>query len=81
MGRGVFDKLVNTKHDAHTFADRQWSNRPDSENSDNGTGIPINATLFNVGARRSVTAATASAETSVAVSTRPVRSTQDVSVA
>ena len=62
---GYSTKLVNTKHDAHTFADRQWSNRPDSENSDNGTGIPINATLFNVGARRSVTAATASAETSV----------------
>ena len=36
-----------------------------SRKIDNGTGIPINATLFNVGARRSVTAASANAETSV----------------
>ena len=38
----------------------------DSPGSDNGTGIPVNATLFNIGARRDATLASVNAETTVA---------------
>lgn len=66
-GRAGYSKdWIDTKHDAKTFADAKWSNRPDREGSDNGTGIPVNATLFNVGARRDATLASVNAETTVA---------------
>jgi hypothetical protein len=66
-GRAGYSKdWVNTKNDLNTFADRKWSNRPDNEPAENGTGIPVNATLFNVGARREATVASVRAETTVA---------------
>jgi hypothetical protein len=66
-GRAGYSKdWVNTKNDLNTFADRKWSNRPDDERAANGTGIPVNATLFNVGARREATVASVRAETTVA---------------
>ena len=66
-GRAGYSKdWIDTKHDSKTFADAKWSNRPDREGADNGTGIPVNATLFNIGARRDATVASVNAETTVA---------------
>jgi hypothetical protein len=66
-GRAGYSKgWVDTKHDHKTFADTKWTNRPDQENAENKTGIPISATLFNIGARREATVASVRAEATVA---------------
>jgi hypothetical protein len=58
-GRGKYSHdWIDTKHNAKTYADSKWTNRADDEKADvKGTGIPVGVTLFNIGARREVTAA------------------------
>lgn len=66
-GRAGYSKdLVDTKYNHKSYADAKWTNRPDTERAENNTGIPMNATLFNIGARREATVAAVRAETTVA---------------